>query len=403
MNAATLPKRILQISYTRLDDARKKGIISDDLRSILPFYNPGNAFELSIIFVPFGKQDIDVLLTPTVRYIELRRKAGPVALISHVVRSITFAKRLIDEHRLEVCRVNGPNTSAAFATLLRRFSNIPMLVFIEAFWEQIIAHQHKIPKVVRRFLPTWYRWVYRSFDAYCGTPSLDPEMYVGFGMDRRRIADWRNELDLQLLNEVADTASIPDAVLAASRPRCVAVGRLHPEKLTLDLVDMLAALRVRIPDATLVLVGAGELAEEVRRRAAELNMSEKVVLTGALDVAAAFAIVRSCDVVTAPMQGSALVEAMAARKPVVAYINSTHQKHIVSGVNGLLVPDRDPVQMANAVADVWQNSALAETLSEQAYRHAWERHGPDAVTKSLQDGFILAYGIRREKARGAER
>jgi glycosyltransferase involved in cell wall biosynthesis len=396
MSDGVLPRRILQISYTRLDDARKKGIISDEPRSLLPFYNPGNRFELSIIFVPFGKEDIDIYLTPTIRYVETRRKAGRFALFTHALLSVRTAKRLITDHRLEACRINGPNTSAALAMALRQISSVPMLVFIEAFWEQIISHQHNIPASVRRLMPAWYRLVYKSFDAYCGTPSLDPNMYAGFGMDRRRIADWRNELDLQLLQETADRMPVPDAVLAASHPRCVAVGRLHPEKLTLDLLDMLAELRREVPTATLVLVGAGDLADEVLRRADNLGLGKDVILTGALDTASAFAVVQNCDIVTAPMQGSALIEAMAAGKPIVAYSNSTHEKHISDGRNGILVPDRDPEAMAHAAAALWKNPDLMKSISASAHAHAWDRHGPDAVTKSLLDGFRLAVQIKNE-------
>lgn len=390
MSDSVLPRRILQISYTRLEDARKKGIISDDPRSLFPFYNPGNRFELSIVFVPFGREDIDVYLTPTIRYVETRRKPGRFALLKHAISAVRMAKRLITEHGLQVCRVNGPNTSAALAMALRRISDVPMLVFIEAFWEQIISHQHTIPAPFRGLMPVWYRLVYRSFDAYCGTPSLDPDMYASFGMDRKRIADWRNELDLQLLQEAASRVTVPDAVLAASRPRCVAVGRLHPEKLTMDLLEMLAELRRDVPTASLVLVGSGDLAEAIRRRADDLCLGNAVILTGAMDVGTAFATVGNCDIVTATMQGSALIEAMAARKPIVAYFNSTHEKHITNGSNGILVPDRDARAMAHAVAGLWKNPRVMKSMSDAAYAHAWERHGPHAVTESLLDGFRLA-------------
>lgn len=390
------PRRCFLIAYTRLADSKKKGVITDDPSSYSLWYNPGDKFERSIVFVPFGRETLDLHLTPSIRYIEHARAPGLKAGIKRLVEAVFWARNLIVEERCDVARVNGPNLAALIALPLRLLSRIPMLVFIEAFWEDILPHQSNIPKSLRKMMPLWYRLVYRSFDAYCGTPTVAPDRYVKLGMKRERIAPWRNEISLSALTDGNTCA--PLVVLQSSHPRLVAVGRLHAEKQTTDLVRVLSEVRKEIPTASLVLVGEGPLREDIQSLARDLGVSEAVILTGGVSTTEAFAIVKACDIYTAVMQGTALVEAMAAAKPIIAYDNAPHRTYLNSGKNSILVEDKNIKAMAKAIVNILSHPLEISRLANAAVEEAHATYGPEAVSAQIYAGFEHAWKSKRSDA-----
>jgi glycosyltransferase involved in cell wall biosynthesis len=81
--------------------------------------------------------------------------------------------------------------------------------------------------------------------------------------------------------------------LAQDAPILLFAGRVTPEKNPVFAVDVLAALRRRIPDAVGVFAGAGSLEPAVRERAAELGQSDAIRMIGWRDDVAD--IMSACD------------------------------------------------------------------------------------------------------------
>ncbi|HLB48245.1 MAG TPA: glycosyltransferase family 4 protein, partial [Anaerolineales bacterium] len=59
-----------------------------------------------------------------------------------------------------------------------------------------------------------------------------------------------------------------------------------------------------------------------------------------------------------------VLEAMAARTPVVATRVGGTPEVVKDGVNGLLVPAEDPGALAEAVSKLWSDAALADRLRQ---------------------------------------
>jgi len=89
---------------------------------------------------------------------------------------------------------------------------------------------------------------------------IDPAPFVAAGPDR---AAFRRSLGL-----------------AEDTPILLFAGRITPEKNPVFAVDVLAALRRRMPQAVAVFAGAGDLEDAVRARAAELGEEAAVRLIG---------------------------------------------------------------------------------------------------------------------------
>ena len=159
----------------------------------------------------------------------------------------------------------------------------------------------------------------------------------------------------------AVTGSGPDASGGTDRPRgrgarWLAVGRLAPNKALEDTLAALAAYRRRHdPEATVAVIGRPVLAaytSALHRWAADLGLADAVDFVGAVSEARLAAAYRDADVlvVSSEHEGFCLpvVEAMAFDLPAVAYRQGAVPD--VLGDAGVLVDDKDPVTVADAVA-----------------------------------------------------
>ncbi len=157
----------------------------------------------------------------------------------------------------------------------------------------------------------------------------------------------------------------------------LAVGRLSREKAHGDLLDAFAHLRALNPDvnARLVIVGDGPERAQIETSTARLGLSQRVIMTGQQsDVSAYYAI---ADVLALPShsEGSpyVLLEAMAARVPVVATAVGGVPEMVTHEESALLVAPRAPQELAAALNRVLTDAPLARRLTDQrdhTRRHA---------------------------------
>jgi glycosyltransferase involved in cell wall biosynthesis len=178
----------------------------------------------------------------------------------------------------------------------------------------------------------------------------------------------RSQASLDGLRELCGAsrpaAVVPNAVMAApsalqlTEPPAgageivvTAVGRLSPEK---GHAYLLAAFRKLLEAGLavrLVLAGDGPLREELRAQAAAWGLTERMTVVGAFaDIAP---IIGPTHIVAHPTlvdgRSVAVLEAMAWGRPVVASRTGGLPELIEDGVNGLLVPPRDPDALAQAL------------------------------------------------------
>ena len=146
-----------------------------------------------------------------------------------------------------------------------------------------------------------------------------------------------------------DLARVDRALPAAEHNRpadapftIIAVGRLIAIKNPLTLLA--AFIACDLPHSRLVFVGAGPLAEVLRRQAAAAGMATRVELTGLLPRDEVYQRLQQADLFVSTSYGEglpiAVLEAMACRTPVVLSAIAPHQE-IVADLDevALLQPD----------------------------------------------------------------
>jgi L-malate glycosyltransferase len=92
---------------------------------------------------------------------------------------------------------------------------------------------------------------------------------------------------------------------------------------------------------------------------------------------------------------NALLEAMAARLPVVATKVGGIPEIVTDGESALLVAPRDPCAMSKAIAALLSDVALARRLSDRAYEVISTRYTPEVRTRRLIEIYLDALGSTR--------
>ena len=133
----------------------------------------------------------------------------------------------------------------------------------------------------------------------------------------------------------------------------IGVARLVPIKNVRLLIEAMAKVRLRLPDAHLLLVGDGPDRSAVRARAAELDLTDAVTFVGSVPQADLPALYRAADVfaLSSDFDNSpnVVLEAMASGLPVVATDVGGVREFVAEGIGGAVVPPGNAAALANAL------------------------------------------------------
>jgi glycosyltransferase involved in cell wall biosynthesis len=159
--------------------------------------------------------------------------------------------------------------------------------------------------------------------------------------------------------------NLRDALGLGGVPVILAVGRLVPIKNVSMAIDALPAIRARVPQATLLVVGEGPDLEALRQRAHGLGVASAVRFVGYVANEQLAPYYRTADVFVLPSEfdnsPNVVLEAMSAGLPVVATNVGGVAQYVEAGHGGTLVPRGNVPELANAVSDWLQSpSARAE-------------------------------------------
>jgi len=154
-------------------------------------------------------------------------------------------------------------------------------------------------------------------------------------------------------------------------PLLVFVGRVVEEKGVADLLHAVRALLPELPQITALVVGEGQDRPALQQLSEQLGLAERVSFSGWVAPDQVGAYLAAGDVFVGPSrqegQGLSFIEAMVAGTPVVATRVGGIVDSVSDGETGLLVAERSPGAIADAVRRLVADRALAARLSRQGY------------------------------------
>jgi glycosyltransferase involved in cell wall biosynthesis len=164
------------------------------------------------------------------------------------------------------------------------------------------------------------------------------------------------------------------------------VGNFKAAKDHATLLRAAALLRQAVPSVRFVLVGQGPLEAETRRLAGQLGLGQTVVFAGFRTDATRLMAGFDAFALSSTYEGLpiALIEAMAVGCPAVVTRVGGTPEVVADGVNGYLVPPRDPAALAAGLARLLGDRALRDGLGAAAAARAQDFDIRKAVRRMEQ-------------------
>jgi glycosyltransferase involved in cell wall biosynthesis len=177
------------------------------------------------------------------------------------------------------------------------------------------------------------------------------------------------------------------------------VGRLDERKGLRYLLEALPLVLSKHP-VRLRIVGKGILEDEIKAKCQELNLDKVVDFLGFVSKEELANEYASCDIFVLPAivdskgdtegLGIVMIEALAHEKPVIASAVGGIVDVIQSGVTGILVKEKDPQALFQAIVDLIADPVRAKELGQRGLKDIQVRFGWSHLVLLWQDVFTKA-------------
>lgn len=288
----------------------------------------------------------------------------------------------------------GPGS--VYALPYQRMTGLPLVVTFHGYDVPLLS-------TPRRFQPKFWRYwamskvMLRSVTRFLAASDELRDMLIDLGAPREKVHVWRLGVD------------IPE--LAAPPPRAgtnvVMVGRFVEKKGFEYAIEAFGKVIEDGVDATLHIVGSGELRPKYDALIDRLGISEHVVFRGVMPHAEVLETMLGMDVLLCPSvvarsgdrESGILVakEAGARYLPVIGTHHGGIPEIIDDGETGYLVPERDVGAIATRLTALLRDAALRERLGAAARRKMEREYNIDRRILALEghyDEVIEAHADR---------
>jgi len=194
-----------------------------------------------------------------------------------------------------------------------------------------------------------------------------------------------------------DLSRFSPSDFADSPPAIVSIGRLIEKKGFGDLISACAHLRARSCAFTCSIIGEGPLEESLRAQIVAGGLEKSVELTGPKTQEEIAARLAHAAIFALPCTREAdggmdnlptvIMEAMAAGLPVISTPLAGIPEMVEPGVNGELVPERDPKALAAAIERLIAHPEQARSLGSRGREIAREKFSIETSARQLQALF----------------
>lgn len=165
------------------------------------------------------------------------------------------------------------------------------------------------------------------------------------------------------------------------------VCRLTEAKSPESFIKIAEKLLTKIENCYFILVGDGELREEIEQLIINKDLKDRVIITGWTTLVPMYVSLFNVGVLTSKWEGFGLsiVEYMAAGKPVVASNVGGISDIINNKINGILVPNNNIDVFVNGILKLKRDDSFREFIVNNAYETVSERFTIERVLRQHDD------------------
>jgi glycosyltransferase involved in cell wall biosynthesis len=190
------------------------------------------------------------------------------------------------------------------------------------------------------------------------------------GVPAEKVVKHYNGLDLKRVN-VQSHATRDDILAMLDLPErrlvTIVANLQHAVKDHPTFLRAAARVRAAVPNAAFVIAGEGKLMEGLRELAAQLGLDGDVFFIGRCEKVAELLSISDVCALSSTAEGfsNAIVEYMAAARPVVVTDVGGAREAVIAGETGYLVPPGDDEQMAVRMIELLRDPKRARAMGER--------------------------------------
>ena len=317
-------------------------------------------------------------ILPNLREQPLRFLLVPLFLLAQ-----TFAiLRLARTHQFDIVHAHWI-IPQGFSAALARFAGLSTPVVLTSHGGDLFA-------LKGRLLSGLKRWITGRCEGLSVVSSAMRDRAADLGlMQRERIHTIPMGVD------TADVFESPDDTTA--REGILFVGRLVDKKGIEYLLDAMPRVLEEEPSARLTILGDGPLASELDRRASTLKVAGAIEFAGSVANHEVPGYLKSAAVTVFPsivtdsgdQEGTpvAIMEALACGCAAVVSDYPGARDIIIDGRTGLLVPQKSPEALADALLKLYRDPTLCQALGTGGRQHVQSHYDWRVISSKFLDLF----------------
>jgi len=296
--------------------------------------------------------------------------------------------RLMRRERIRIVHTINQPLNTTWGVVAGRLAGLPIQV-------ASVHGMRGLPRKTQRRIVN--RVLRPSIDAVIALSAAHREYLVAEEeIDPRKVRVIHNGIDLERFRPDTPLRRA-DLGLPDDAPVVGVVAGLRPEKAHDTFLRAAAVVRDRLPSARFVLIGDGPERERLAGLTGALGLESRVHFLGRRDDVADLLPLLDLSVLPSRSEAFplAILEAMAAGRPVVASEVGSIPDMVVPEETGLLVPPDDVGRLADAIARLLADPGLARRMGE-AGREQVQRFDVRRMVREVEDLFDELLGATDE-------
>jgi glycosyltransferase involved in cell wall biosynthesis len=319
--------------------------------------------------------------------VTLRWPAPPRARPFQLARSFLSARKILHAVQPDVIHAHAVLPGLIFSLAARRVSGRRPLIVITPHrsWDSLYGSVTAGGAASRSF----YRLLRFAADDVIAISSGFFHELTAHGIPAERCHLIRNGIDKSKYELPANDPAPP--VVGT-------IGRLIEQKGLDVLIAAAARVAAHRADVEFQIAGDGPLREALTQQIAALGLTDRIHLLGnrpdVPDVLGQFSVFVS----SSRWEGMpyALLEALAARRPIIATRVLGSEELIQHEVNGLLVPAADPLKLSEAIERLLADRVLAHTLAEAGHHLVDREYNKQTMAQHIAQ--VYQHAIARDRS-----
>lgn len=309
--------------------------------------------------------------------------------IAGLFRSYRRAQQLLCDWQPDLIHSHAVLPGVLFASAARSRAGhwSPIIFTPHRSWRSMYPQPWFRPLIWLLYQVVWHR-----ADCVIAVANGYYQEFIQHGAVPARCFEIPNSVDVSAYDSLPAT----DPLLAPSPLRIVGtVGRLVEQKGVDIFIAAAALVLAQSKDTELWIIGDGPLHKSLSQQILTLGLGDRVKMLG--DRADVPALLQQLSIFVSASRWEAvcfaILEALAARRPVIATRVLGSSELIQDGLTGLLVPSDDPVALSQAILRLLDDPALARTLGANGRQLVETRYSLQTMANQVMVVYQHALGV----------